>query len=237
MIQISLPCLHLSFHNACPRYLKSRRDLLYSFLYCFRFQRFCFQFRFYYSSYIITYQTGSGQSPPHLRLFLILSWLSTCHLFISRKVELDWIVLLLLLNLGAYREPTYCLPCYYKEKWAPITPLSPLNSEYWPELAERENDITLVFFPGWGRRRRWGRGGETRSVWWRKQLWNIFQYHNSHQSAIYSTSGVGTGHFRRILRVLMCYLELTFLPRYQINRIGINFLYFNHVSLIIGISF
>ena len=29
MIQISLPCLHLSFHNACPRYLKSRQDLLY----------------------------------------------------------------------------------------------------------------------------------------------------------------------------------------------------------------
>ena len=29
MIQISLPCLHSSFHNAYPRYLKSRRDLLY----------------------------------------------------------------------------------------------------------------------------------------------------------------------------------------------------------------
>ena len=30
MIQISLPCLHSTFHNACPRYLKSRRDLLYA---------------------------------------------------------------------------------------------------------------------------------------------------------------------------------------------------------------
>ena len=30
MIQISLPCFHSSFYNACPRYLKSRRDLLYS---------------------------------------------------------------------------------------------------------------------------------------------------------------------------------------------------------------
>ena len=30
LIQISLPCLHSSFYNACPRYLKSRRDLLYS---------------------------------------------------------------------------------------------------------------------------------------------------------------------------------------------------------------
>ena len=29
MFQISLPWLHLFFHNACPRYLKSRRDLLY----------------------------------------------------------------------------------------------------------------------------------------------------------------------------------------------------------------
>ena len=29
MIQILLPWLHLSFHSACPRYLKSRRDLLY----------------------------------------------------------------------------------------------------------------------------------------------------------------------------------------------------------------
>ena len=27
--QISLPWLYLSFHNACPRHLKSRRDLLY----------------------------------------------------------------------------------------------------------------------------------------------------------------------------------------------------------------
>ena len=26
MIQISLPCLHPSFHNACPCYLKSRQD-------------------------------------------------------------------------------------------------------------------------------------------------------------------------------------------------------------------
>ena len=29
MILISLPCFHSFFHNACPRYLKSRRDLLY----------------------------------------------------------------------------------------------------------------------------------------------------------------------------------------------------------------
>ena len=29
MFQISLPWLYLSFHNACPRHLKSRRDLLY----------------------------------------------------------------------------------------------------------------------------------------------------------------------------------------------------------------
>ena len=27
MFRISLPWFHLSFHNACPRYLKSRRDL------------------------------------------------------------------------------------------------------------------------------------------------------------------------------------------------------------------
>ena len=31
MNQISLPCFHSSFHNASPRYLKSSRDLLYSF--------------------------------------------------------------------------------------------------------------------------------------------------------------------------------------------------------------
>ena len=31
MFQISLPWLYLSFHNACPRHLKSRRDLLYHF--------------------------------------------------------------------------------------------------------------------------------------------------------------------------------------------------------------
>ena len=30
IFQISLPSLHLSFHNACPRYLKSRRNLLYT---------------------------------------------------------------------------------------------------------------------------------------------------------------------------------------------------------------
>ena len=30
MFQISLPWLYLSFHNACPRHLKSRRDLLYT---------------------------------------------------------------------------------------------------------------------------------------------------------------------------------------------------------------
>ena len=29
MFQISLPWLHLFFYNACPHYLKSRRDLLY----------------------------------------------------------------------------------------------------------------------------------------------------------------------------------------------------------------
>ena len=29
IFQISLPWLYLSFHNACPRHLKSRRDLLY----------------------------------------------------------------------------------------------------------------------------------------------------------------------------------------------------------------
>ena len=29
IFQISLPWLHLSLHNACPRYLKSRRNLLY----------------------------------------------------------------------------------------------------------------------------------------------------------------------------------------------------------------
>ena len=29
MFQISLPWLYLSFYNACPRHLKSRRDLLY----------------------------------------------------------------------------------------------------------------------------------------------------------------------------------------------------------------
>ena len=29
MFQISLPWLYLSFHNSCPRHLKSRRDLLY----------------------------------------------------------------------------------------------------------------------------------------------------------------------------------------------------------------
>ena len=32
MNKISLPCLHSSFHNACPHYLKSRQDLLYTSL-------------------------------------------------------------------------------------------------------------------------------------------------------------------------------------------------------------
>ena len=32
IFQISLPWLYLSFHNACPRHLKSRRDLLYMFV-------------------------------------------------------------------------------------------------------------------------------------------------------------------------------------------------------------
>ena len=38
MFQISLPWLHLFFYNACPRYLKSRRDLLYLIL---RFTPIC----------------------------------------------------------------------------------------------------------------------------------------------------------------------------------------------------
>ena len=33
LFQISLPWLHLFFYNACPRYLKSRRDLLYKLLF------------------------------------------------------------------------------------------------------------------------------------------------------------------------------------------------------------
>ena len=33
MFQISLPWHHLCFNNACPLYLKSRRDLLYAFFF------------------------------------------------------------------------------------------------------------------------------------------------------------------------------------------------------------
>ena len=40
MIQILFPCLHLSFHNACPRYFKSRRDLLYLYFLDDKFHHF-----------------------------------------------------------------------------------------------------------------------------------------------------------------------------------------------------
>ena len=45
MFQISLPWFHLFFYNACPRYLKSRRDLLYLLPLCgndlHSFRSFC----------------------------------------------------------------------------------------------------------------------------------------------------------------------------------------------------
>ena len=52
IFQISAPQFHLFFYNTCPRYLKSRRYLLYSCYFSFLMLIFCFLlflFRFYAS--------------------------------------------------------------------------------------------------------------------------------------------------------------------------------------------
>ena len=80
MIQISLPCLHLSFHNACPRYLRSRQDLLYLSCYSLNSQNDTQE----WLSRLVATLLRLATHEDHLYLFhhlLSLSWLDRLLIF------------------------------------------------------------------------------------------------------------------------------------------------------------